>query len=74
MAAIATGVVQYMIDGIGFGWSFTIFGALAVLSTFLYYVEMKQGMTWRLARCGKNADQSILPQQEETILVRGQEK
>jgi uncharacterized membrane protein len=74
MAAVATGVVEYMIDGIGFGLSFTIFGALAALSTLLYYVELKQGMTWRLARCEKIADQAILPRQEETILVRNQEK
>jgi hypothetical protein len=43
MAALATGVIEYMIDGIGFGWTFTFFGGLAAISALLYYVEMKKG-------------------------------
>ncbi len=50
MAALATGVVQYMIDGIGFGWTFTIFGGSASISALLYFVEMKRGMKWRVGK------------------------
>ncbi|PVH74176.1 chloramphenicol resistance protein, partial [Cadophora sp. DSE1049] len=50
MAALATGVVQYMIDGIGFGWSFTVFGGPAFISASLYFVEMKWGIRWRVGK------------------------
>lgn len=62
MAAFAIGVVQIMIDGIGFGWTFTLFGGTATISAFLYFVEMKKGMKWRLAKRGNGSKSEELPQ------------
>ncbi|KAF2802420.1 major facilitator superfamily transporter [Mytilinidion resinicola] len=61
MAALATGVIQYMIDGIGFGWSFTIFGGSAAISALLYFVEMKRGMRWRVGNRKEDAEQVAPP-------------
>lgn len=69
MAAFATGVVQYMIDGIGFGWSFTIFGGSAAISALLYFVEMKRGMTWRVGKRTRDSQQVVLPRREEPPLT-----
>lgn len=69
MAALATGVIHYMIDGIGLGWSFTIFGGSAVLSALLYFVEMKQGMRWRVGSRKGSVRQIALPGREEPAMV-----
>ena len=74
MAALATGVIQYMIDGIGFGWSFTLFGSLAAASALLYWVEMKRGMRWRVGVLGVDAEQVARPQRHGSPLVIGTEK
>lgn len=67
MAALATGVIQYMIEGIGFGWTFAIFGGSAALSAILYLVEMKRGMKWRVGKQTKKLQQVVKPQLEGTL-------
>jgi hypothetical protein len=62
-----------MIDGIGFGWTFTFFGGLATISALQYYMEMKKGAEWRIMKHGQEADQHSLPIGEDTVLAGGQE-
>lgn len=68
MAALATGIVQYMIDRIGFGWSFTIFGGSASFSALLYFVEMKRGMKWRVRNKTEDPQQVAPTRLEEPPL------
>jgi hypothetical protein len=74
MAALATGVIEYMIDGIGFGFSFTFFGALAAVSALLYYVEMKRGMKWRIGSLEANTELVVLSQHNATSSTVGSGK
>ncbi|KAK7949339.1 major facilitator superfamily transporter, partial [Apiospora aurea] len=52
LSAVFVGILQEMIDGIGFGWTFTILGLLCLVSAAFYYVQLKHGMRWRLKRNG----------------------
>ncbi|KAF6832433.1 Quinidine resistance protein 2-like protein 3 [Colletotrichum musicola] len=50
MGAVGTAVIEYMIKGMGRGWSFTFLAALcAVLSPMLFLI-VKKGPTWREER------------------------
>jgi hypothetical protein len=69
MAALATGVVQYMIDGMNFGWSVTIFGGLASISALLYFFEMKRGMKWRDGKTISNLQGVTVTRLEEPLVV-----
>ncbi|KAH8701346.1 putative major facilitator superfamily transporter [Phaeosphaeriaceae sp. PMI808] len=70
MAALATGVIEYMIAGIGFGWSFTIFGVSAAMSAFLYFIEMRRGMKWRVRKHETKSGLVTLPQEEKLVVGR----
>jgi hypothetical protein len=73
MAALATVVIVYMIDGIKFGWTFTFFGGLAATSDLLCYMQMKKSTEWKNRKYGQDADQHSLPIREDTVLADGQE-
>lgn len=47
IGAAATAVITPMIDGIGAGWAFTIFGGLYLLGLPLLLVIMVKGIKWR---------------------------
>lgn len=48
LGAVATAVISPMIDGIGGGWAFTIFGFLYLLGTPMLLLIMKNGIKWRM--------------------------
>jgi hypothetical protein len=73
MAALTTGVIEYMIDGIGFGWTLTLFEGLAAISALQYYMEMRKGTEWRIMKHGQEGGQHSLPIREDTVLAEGQE-
>lgn len=50
IGAVATAVVQYMIDAMGLGWCYTFFGLLAMTSSSCLWVVVKWGPGWREAR------------------------
>ncbi|PGH18221.1 hypothetical protein AJ79_00559 [Helicocarpus griseus UAMH5409] len=50
LAAVTVAVLQQMIDKIGAGWTYTFFGCLCSISGFLFIMERKMGMKWRLRR------------------------
>jgi len=52
MAAISVAFLQSLINHVGIGWTFTIFGGLCSLSGLLFILERAMGMKWRLARLG----------------------
>ncbi|KIW61184.1 hypothetical protein PV05_01340 [Exophiala xenobiotica] len=47
LAALMVALLQPMIDHIGVGWTFTIMGAMCLISTLLFVVEYCSGMAWR---------------------------
>ncbi|KAJ2902535.1 major facilitator superfamily transporter [Zalerion maritima] len=49
LGAAATAAIVPMIDGIGIGWAFTVFGALYVAAFPGLFLLMKKGMSWRQA-------------------------
>lgn len=58
MGAVATAVVQHMIDAMGIGWTYTIFGGLAMACTPCLWVVMKWGPRWREARFVREASKA----------------
>lgn len=49
LGAVATAVLQLVIDAIGVGWCFTLIGAICALCTPLLFLERQKGRQWRLA-------------------------
>ena len=47
IAAIGVSVLQYLLEGLGPGWTFTIFGALCVATVPLLLAVRVWGMHWR---------------------------
>ncbi|KAI4124109.1 MAG: hypothetical protein LQ338_004981 [Usnochroma carphineum] len=52
-AAVGISVLQFILDGLGPGWTFTIFGALGASTLPLLWVEYRYGMQWRTERSKK---------------------
>ncbi|KAF7529455.1 hypothetical protein G7054_g9839 [Neopestalotiopsis clavispora] len=46
-ATVAVAFLQEMIDKIGVGWTFTLFGGLFLIAMGLFYVDYCKGMDWR---------------------------
>ncbi|KAF2105811.1 major facilitator superfamily domain-containing protein [Lophiotrema nucula] len=61
LAAAAVAALQYMINAMGFGLTFTLLGCLCLLSVLLYLLELQKGMQWRVA-AGAATSPSSLPQ------------
>jgi len=55
-SATFVAVLQQIIDGIGFGWAFTIMSSLCLMAGGFYFVELRYGQRWRLARHGMTID------------------
>jgi len=49
-------VLQELIDGIGFGWSFSVMSSFCLVAGLFYFIELRCGRRWRLARHGINLD------------------
>lgn len=47
LGAVATAVITPMINGIGAGWAFTIFGGLYLLGAPMLLLIMRNGIRWR---------------------------
>lgn len=52
-AAIGVSVLQFILDGMGPGWTFTLFGALGASTAPLLWMEYRWGMRWRTERFEK---------------------
>ncbi|KAL9003298.1 MAG: hypothetical protein Q9188_003817 [Gyalolechia gomerana] len=52
-AAIGVSVLQFILDGRGPGWTFTLFGALGASTAPLLWMEYRWGMQWRTERLAK---------------------
>jgi hypothetical protein len=50
ISAAFVAVLEEMISGIGFGWTFTILGSLCLISGVFYFIELRYGRIWRIAR------------------------
>lgn len=44
---VGTAVVQVIIDAVGAGWTFTLFGGVCMASLDLAWLEWNYGMSWR---------------------------
>ena len=60
MGATATAVVEYMIQGMGRGWTFTLFSLLIVICMPGLKVIEKKGMKWRAAKAKREAKKQNL--------------
>ncbi|KAL8833152.1 MAG: hypothetical protein Q9170_004454 [Blastenia crenularia] len=49
-AAIAVSILQFLLDALGPGWTFTIFGGLCVSTGPMLWAEYQWGMQWRTER------------------------
>jgi hypothetical protein len=56
LSATLVAVLQEMIDGIGFGWTFSVMSSFCLIAGFFYFIELRYGRRWRLARHGMNID------------------
>ena len=54
LAAGGLAVLQSVINGIGIGWCFTIFAAIAAMSAPLLLMEIRWGPVWRSQRAQKS--------------------
>ncbi|KAL8648404.1 MAG: hypothetical protein Q9210_005004, partial [Variospora velana] len=52
-AAVGVSVLQFMLDGLGPGWTFTLFGTLGASTLPLLWFEYRWGMKWRTERLEK---------------------
>ncbi|KAL9051888.1 MAG: hypothetical protein Q9206_004527, partial [Seirophora lacunosa] len=52
-AAVGVSILQFMLDGLGPGWTFTLFGALGASTLPMLWFEYQWGMKWRTDRLGK---------------------
>ncbi|KAI4262526.1 MAG: hypothetical protein L6R42_002304 [Xanthoria sp. 1 TBL-2021] len=50
VAAIGVSVLQFILDSLGPGWTFTLFGALGAATAPMLWVEWERGMRWRTDR------------------------
>jgi len=50
MGASGTAAVQYMVDAIGDGWTFTIVGGVCLAVQPLLWLELAYGRKWRAQR------------------------
>ncbi|KAF1991730.1 putative MFS transporter [Aulographum hederae CBS 113979] len=50
LAGAATAVISYMLDGMGWGWTFFFLGLLSASALPMLYLECRSGMRWRAAR------------------------
>ncbi|KAL1743184.1 major facilitator superfamily domain-containing protein [Schizophyllum fasciatum] len=55
LAAIMTAVIDYITNGLGYGWTYVLFGGVAALMIPLIYIEMIMGPRWRERRVAKKA-------------------
>ncbi|KAI4253610.1 MAG: hypothetical protein L6R42_007518, partial [Xanthoria sp. 1 TBL-2021] len=50
VAAIGVSVLQFILDSLGPGWTFTLFGALGAATAPMLWFEWERGMRWRTDR------------------------
>ena len=50
VAAIGVSILQFILDGLGPGWTFTLFGALGGATAPMLWAEWHSGMAWRNER------------------------
>ncbi|KAL1682314.1 major facilitator superfamily domain-containing protein [Schizophyllum commune] len=55
LAAIMTAVIDYITNGLGYGWTYVLFGGVAALMIPFIYLEMIMGPRWRARREAKKA-------------------
>ncbi|KAL8958541.1 MAG: hypothetical protein Q9193_004421 [Seirophora villosa] len=57
-AAVGVSILQFMLDGLGPGWTFTLFGALGASTLPMLWFEYQWGMKWRTERLGKRTERT----------------
>ncbi|KAF9733301.1 hypothetical protein PMIN06_007503 [Paraphaeosphaeria minitans] len=50
LSTLFVGVLQKIIDSVGFGWTFSILSFLCLMAGVFYWIELKFGRKWRSAR------------------------
>ena len=50
-----TAVIDYITNGLGYGWTYVLFGGVAALMIPFIYLEMIMGPRWRARREAKKA-------------------
>lgn len=50
LAGVGTAIIAYMLQGLGWGWCYTLLGIIWLLATSLLWVEYRWGMNWREER------------------------
>lgn len=53
VAAIGVSILQFILENLGPGWTFTIFGALGAATAPMLWVEWDKGKRWRTERLEK---------------------
>lgn len=56
LSASLVAALQRMIAVMGFGWTFTLMSVFCLIAGFFYFVELRYGRGWRLARHGLTLD------------------
>lgn len=46
-SAVGTAIISYMLNGLGWGWCYTLLGLLFLLALSLLSIEYNRGMRWR---------------------------
>ncbi|KAI0016836.1 major facilitator superfamily transporter [Xylariomycetidae sp. FL0641] len=73
VGAAATAAINPMIEGIGSGWAFTIFGFLYVAFFPAVWLVMKNGAKWRMARLEKEQKKMARGEDESPARTEKQE-
>ncbi|KAL8938443.1 MAG: hypothetical protein Q9216_003894 [Gyalolechia sp. 2 TL-2023] len=69
-AAIGVSVLQFILDDIGPGWTFTLFGGLGASTAPLLWMEYRFGMQWRTER-SEQKSRAVEERKERDPAVKG---
>lgn len=58
VAAIGVSILQFILDGLGPGWTFTLFGGLGAATAPMLWAEWRWGMQWRNERLQKGIERN----------------
>ncbi|KAI4106016.1 MAG: hypothetical protein L6R37_002379 [Teloschistes peruensis] len=68
VAAIGVSILQFILDSLGPGWTFTLFGGLGAATTPMLWAEWRWGMQWRIERLQRAVEKN----RERTAKVNGE--
>lgn len=70
MSAAGTAIIQFMIDAMGLGWSFTLLGLVLLALSPLLWVVIKSGPKWREQRYVRQDKQKAAKEEKKAGRLR----